>query len=114
MMMMMMMMKATPLLLLLVSLVQGLVTPSHVLRKRPGVSTTARGFNNFFKKPESEAPPEPAEEEDDFQDGAYDAEDPVEKIFGFFFGKREEAPLGLCKFFMLVFSTGRFLLGLTS
>lgn len=79
------------LLLLLVSAVHGLVVPE--LRKRQ-VSSTARGFNNFFKKPveEKQAPPEP-----EFQDGAYDEEDPVEKIFSFFFGKREESPLGLCK-----------------
>jgi len=81
-------------LLLLVSLIvaQALVTP--VLRTHP-TSATARGFNNFFKKPEpveEKAPPEP-----EFQDGAYDEDDPVEKIFSFFFGKREEAPLGLCK-----------------
>lgn len=89
-------MPLVPLLLLLVShSAHGLVTPNHVLLRRQQVSTTARGFNNFFKKPEAaQAPPEPEEE---FEDGAYDADDPVEKIFGFFFGKREEAPLGLCK-----------------
>ena len=33
-----------------------------------------------------------------FQDGAYDAEDPVEKLFGFFFGKREAEPMGMKRF----------------
>lgn len=84
----------TALLLSLSPVVQGLLTPSHVLRRQK-VSNTARGFNNFFQKPEpkkEQAPPEP-----EFVDGAYDEDDPIEKIFGFFFGKREEAPLGLCK-----------------
>ena len=27
-------------------------------------------------------------------EGYYDEDDPVEKIFGFFFGKKEQAPLG--------------------
>ncbi len=33
---------------------------------------------------------EPKEE----KEGYYDEDDPVEKIFGFFFGKKEQAPLG--------------------
>ena len=31
---------------------------------------------------------------DDDKGGYYDEDDPIEKIFGFFFGKKEEAPLG--------------------
>jgi hypothetical protein len=62
------------------------------------VSHTARGFNNFFKKPsEPETTASKQPEEPEFVDGAYDEDDPVEKIFGFFFGKREEAPLGLSR-----------------
>ena len=38
-----------------------------------------------------------------FQDGAYDADDPVEKLFGFFFGKREAEPMGMKRF-----GSGRF------
>lgn len=37
-------------------------------------------------------------QEEEYQDGAYDADDPVEKIFSFFFGKREEAPMGMSRF----------------
>lgn len=33
-----------------------------------------------------------------FNDAAYDAEDPVEKLFGFFFGKREAEPMGMKRF----------------
>jgi len=38
------------------------------------------------------------QEQDTFQDGAYDADDPVEKIFSFFFGKRELNPMGMSRF----------------
>jgi hypothetical protein len=87
------------LLLSSLSLVQGLVT-SNSIWKTTQVSHTARGFNNFFKKPsEPETTASKQPEEPEFVDGAYDEDDPVEKIFGFFFGKREEAPLGLCKSF---------------
>ena len=70
-------MRIVPVLLLLANLTHGLVTRSHVLRKQI-TSTSARGFNNFFKKPEpkKETPPEP-----EYVDGAYDVDDPVEKIF---------------------------------
>jgi TLD len=33
-----------------------------------------------------------------FQDKAYDPDDPVEAIFGFFFGKREAEPMGMKRF----------------
>ena len=64
----------------------------------PPFTTTTRtqlGFFNFGGKPteEEEAKPEeakPAEEEED--------QDPVEKIFSFFFGKPEEEPFGLKRF----------------
>lgn len=58
------------------------------------LSTTNIGLNSFFKKPE-----QPKEEEEEFEDKAYDADDPVEKIFSFFFGKREAAPMGMCTFY---------------
>jgi len=41
---------------------------------------------------------ESAQQEQDFQDGAYDPDDPVEKIFAFFFGKRELNPMGMKRF----------------
>ena len=55
-------------------------------------------FNNFFNfnKPEEEEVETPSEE--NFKDGAYDEDDPVEKMFGFFFGKREEEPMGMKRF----------------
>ena len=48
---------------------------------------------NFFNFGQSEEEEKIVEEE--IEDGAYDEDDPVEKIFGFFFGKREAAPMGL-------------------
>jgi hypothetical protein len=56
-------------------------------------------LNSFFKKPE---PPKEEEEKQVFEDNAYDADDPVEKIFSFFFGKREASPMGMCKFDMVL------------
>mmetsp|Transcript_2147 Transcript_2147/g.3115 ORF Transcript_2147/g.3115 Transcript_2147/m.3115 type:complete len:158 (-) Transcript_2147:137-610(-) len=56
-------------------------------------STTTLNFFNFNKPDEEEAKEE--NDEPKFEDPAYDESDPVEKIFGFFFGKREEEPLGL-------------------
>lgn len=37
-------------------------------------------------------------QEEEFKDGAYDEDDPVEKIFSFFFGKRELNPMGMKRF----------------
>jgi len=59
-------------------------------------STTTLNFFNFNKPDEEEAKEE--NDEPKFEDPAYDESDPVEKIFGFFFGKREEEPLGLARF----------------
>lgn len=62
-----------------------------------GPSTTTSlylgDFFNFGKKEEEPevavSVEEPAEDE-----GYYDEDDPIEKIFGFFFGKKETAPMG--------------------
>ena len=64
-------------------------------------SLTVRHLNNFFNfnKPE----PEKTEPVKEFQDAAYDSDDPVEKMFSFFFGKREESPMGMARF-----GSGRF------
>jgi len=52
------------------------------------------------KKTSNTAAPQEVEQEEPPQtaattDGAYDADDPVEKIFSFFFGEREAAPMGM-------------------
>lgn len=61
-------------------------------------STTSRSLNNFFNfNSNEEKEAEVKEDEKQYEDGAYDEDDPVEKIFGFFFGKREEKPMGMCK-----------------
>jgi hypothetical protein len=56
-------------------------------------------FNNFGKPKvdgETAAVTEKADEGKAVTggEGYYDEDDPIEKIFGFFFGKKEEAPLG--------------------
>jgi hypothetical protein len=73
------------------------LVPTAISRHKP---LTVRYLNNFFNfnKPEPKTA-EAEKEEDTFEDGAYDEDDPVEKIFGFFFGKREAKPMGMCKFF---------------
>ena len=53
---------------------------------------------NFFK---FNSPPEPKEEkkeEEEVKDNACDEGDPVEKIFSFLFGEREEEPMGMSRF----------------
>ena len=65
-------------------------------REQRRESLIQRKFFNFGKQEEVEdVVKEPVIETEEEVDGAYDAEDPVEKIFGFFFGKREAAPMGL-------------------
>lgn len=82
----------------------GFVTP---LSSKASLSTTTtqRHLNNFFNfnKPDEEV----KEEEDTFQDAAYDEDDPVEKIFGFFFGKREEEPMGTFFYLCMAFFVAR-------
>ena len=58
-------------------------------------------FFNFGKEKASEASdteekgaPEPADAEETY----YDEDDPIEKIFGVFFGKKEKAPMGMKRF----------------
>lgn len=72
---------------------EAFLTPSHSIKP-----TTSLSLNNFFNFNQPEKKEEKEEEEESFQDGAYDADDPIEKIFGFFFGKREEAPMGMSRF----------------
>mmetsp|Transcript_25968 Transcript_25968/g.29708 ORF Transcript_25968/g.29708 Transcript_25968/m.29708 type:complete len:319 (+) Transcript_25968:16-972(+) len=64
-------------------------------------------LNNFFnfndnkdkdKDKEVISKSEDKASDDAFKDAAYDSDDPIEKIFGFFFGKREEEPMGMKRF----------------
>jgi len=57
-------------------------------------------FFNFGKKEEQETttPPPPTPEEEAAQTGYVDDEDPIEKIFGIFFGKKEAEPMGMKRF----------------
>lgn len=59
-------------------------------------------FFNFNKpKPEDDSLVTGEEEEAEdagYQDPSYDQDDPVEKIFSFFFGQKEEKPAGLSRF----------------
>ena len=66
------------------------VTSRRVQRSE---SLIQRNFFNFEKQESGDVVEE--NEEETQADGAYDEDDPVEKIFGFFFGKREAAPMGL-------------------
>jgi hypothetical protein len=58
-------------------------------------SATQLNFFNFGQKPEEKAD-EPVEEEE--TKAAEYEQDPVEKLFSFFFGKPEEEPFGLKRF----------------
>ncbi len=56
-------------------------------------------FFNFNKdKDEVDAAVKEPASEPESQDQGYDDDDPVEKLFGFFFGKKEEAPMGMARF----------------
>jgi hypothetical protein len=50
---------------------------------------------DFLKPKEPEKPPEEEPEKEKAQDFS---EDPVDKIFEFFFGQKEEAPMGMKRF----------------
>jgi hypothetical protein len=75
-------------------------TPSsfgHAQRSSSGPSSKSSLFFNFWKPKEdadAETAAATATEPKDEDEGYYDEDDPVEKIFGFFFGKKEQAPLG--------------------
>ena len=66
--------------------------------QRTSSASTARYMFDFFKEkkeqePTSSAPQQPEEEEEnDFSD------DPIDKIFSVFFGKKEEEPMGMKRF----------------
>jgi hypothetical protein len=70
-----------------------LQAPARTICKRKTSSSFSTGlyFFDFLKQNEPEKPQpeeEPAEEKES-------SDDPVEKIFGFFFGEKEEEPMGM-------------------
>ena len=56
-------------------------------------STKRYFFDKLLKKDEPE-PPKPERDEDE----SAGSDDPIDKIFGFFFGQKEEAPMGMKRF----------------
>ena len=74
-------------------------SPSHAHRATPLSSATFStslklgDFFNFGKDKKSEETAAPVAEETQQDDGEYyDEDDPIEKIFGVFFGKKEKNP----------------------
>jgi hypothetical protein len=55
-------------------------------------------FFKFGKEKEGSDQIDNVKQVEEFKDGAYDEDDPVEKIFSFFFGKRELNPMGMKRF----------------
>lgn len=56
-------------------------------------------FFNFGKKEEEpEASADTVVEEEPEEEGYFDEDDPIEKIFGVFFGKKEKEPMGMKRF----------------
>jgi hypothetical protein len=55
-------------------------------------------FFNFGKEKEEEAQTTATAEEELEETGYVDEDDPIEKIFGVFFGKKEKAPMGMPRF----------------
>jgi len=66
-----------------------------ITQQRIQTSSTSLNFFKFNSPPEEPKKEEPKEE---IQDKAYDESDPVESLFSFFFGKREETPMGMSRF----------------
>ena len=76
-------------------------SPTHVRYAVPAVSTTSTSlklgdFFNFGKKDEASPAPVAEETKQDVDEEYYDEDDPIEKIFGVFFGKKEKNPLEWC------------------
>jgi hypothetical protein len=73
-----------------------LAPPCRILRGTSSSSTTSLSMFDFLKpKEEEKSNKKNAESEEpppDFSD------DPVDKIFGFFFGQKEESPMGMKRF----------------
>lgn len=73
-------------------------TISVVVASPPSSSSTALPFGDFFNFDKGdEGKNEESAEEEDEKSNAPD-EDPIEKIFGFFFGGKEDNPMGMDRF----------------
>jgi hypothetical protein len=68
---------------------------STVIRQQ---SSTILHLFNFGKEKETEQPKPLPTQEEEAQTGYIDEDDPIEKIFGFFFGKKEAEPMGMKRF----------------
>jgi hypothetical protein len=70
----------------------------HAFVQRPMIQsrsmTTTRYMFDFLKPKE----PEKAKEESKEEEAADFSDDPVDKIFGFFFGAKEAEPMGMKRF----------------
>lgn len=68
-----------------------------------GSSTTPLYLGDFFnfgksKEAEPKASTDTELDEEPEEEAYYDEDDPIEKIFGVFFGKKEKAPMGMARF----------------
>ena len=62
---------------------------------QPSTTTTTRYFFDFLKQDEEKEPTKTSEE---LEPEKATSEDTVDKIFGFFFGAKEEEPMGMKRF----------------
>ena len=73
-------------------------TPSSFgcIHRPPSVPTsTSLHLGDFFGEKTEDPPASATGSVEQTEDkGYYDEDDPIEKLFGFFFGKKENAPLG--------------------
>ena len=76
-----------------ITIANGFVTPPNKLPIQSRIQTERYFFNFGKKQPEPEPEPETKKEDTVVED--YYEDDIVEKIFNFFFGKKEAEPLGM-------------------
>ena len=74
----------------------------HVTTSIPITSSTSLKlgdfFNSFGKETKDNVEAAATSEESEQDDEYYDEDDPIEKIFGVFFGKKEKNPMGMSRF----------------
>lgn len=64
-----------------------------------GTSVTRLGLFDFFKQGDKQGTPTPKKETKEIQpEQSASSDDPVDKIFSFFFGEKEENPMGMKRF----------------